>query len=87
MGNRIHTVKSGLGESNPLNSGVSGLSGGHDAQIDAQEMDSDRQILTQIAQVWPTLEEWRKRAIMVIAQAVSVSKPQHGQVVFKLRSR
>jgi hypothetical protein len=63
------------GESNPLESGDSSIVGGGNAQIDAQNMDSDRQILTCIVEVWPTLEKWRKRAILEISQAVPVCEP------------
>lgn len=63
------------GESNPLEIGVLNTIGGCDAQGDAQDWDSDRQVLTQIVERWPTLEEWRKRAIVEIAQSATVSRP------------
>lgn len=71
------------GESNPPISCDSSLQGGCDAQIDAQDLDPDGLRLAHLVNIWPALEEWRKRAMMELAQPVPVSKPQHGQDVSK----
>lgn len=69
------------GESNPLDSGFLSNLEGSDAQIDAQEMGQDCQVLTQIVQAWPMLVEWRKKAVVEIAQVVPARHRGTGKCV------